>query len=367
MMNSCFLLKKTGLGPAILLCLTAAACLPGKNQEILPEQRIAETEILSAAPGKTGAYTVIPAETGAYAALGETGTYTEALEELAETERSGGFSPGMGFTESMLREWSGDYGGAVIAAYKELSWAYGCGAGVTKDDMTEGLGKVLSLYESGGENSAQDGLSLGEEARTQALIAARGVLAFHNGSWTEARLSLEGLAVEDEPDSFVQWMSLVCRLEEGEGVRQLLAAYGAIRARYDRFPEYWYRGARHFSGNIRGEYAERCINLAPQGPFAEDCRGILAETVGLSFDEGNSIKTRAEIEESIIRSVASGTPEVLTELFALLSLQDNPFTLYTAGALRALVIQEDFRNWFVREAAQASGRLAERLLYISRG
>ncbi|MDR0590138.1 MAG: hypothetical protein LBG25_06295 [Spirochaetaceae bacterium] len=364
-MNKISLIKKAVRGPAVLLCFMAAACFPGKNQEAPPEQGAAAGAILPA-PREAGPVPAFPGEPYT-AALGETLSYAAALEELAETERSGGFTPGMGLSESMLREWSGDYGGAVIAAYKELSWAYGYGAGVTKDSMAQGLKTVLSLYETGEGNSALSDPSLGEAARAQALLAARGVLAFHNGAWVQARLSLEGLDIGDEPDSFARWMSLVCRLEEGEPFRQIMGAYGAIRARYEGFPEYWYRGARHFSGYVRGEYAERCINLAPQGPFAEECRGILAETVGLSVNEGSSIKTRAEIEESITRSTASGSPGVLTELFALLSLQDNPFTLYTAGALRALAIQEDFRNWFTQEAARTSGRLAERLLYISRG
>ncbi|MFP3089656.1 hypothetical protein LQZ21_04950 [Treponema sp. TIM-1] len=377
-MNMILLFKKAGRGPAVLLCVMLAACFPEKPQGIPPEQGVVAGENLSAGAGEAGASTAapgeaephraVPGEAGSYAAaLEKAGTYISALEELAETERSGGFTPGMGLSESMIREWSGDYGGAVIAAYKELSWAYGYGAGVTREAMAEGLEKVLALYEGGGENSALDNPALGEAERAQALLAARGVLAFHNGAWTQALLCLEGLDTGDEPDAFIRWMALVCRLETGEPFNQILGLYGAIRARYEGFPEYWYRGARHFSGHIRGEYAERCINLAPRGPFAGDCRGILAETVGLSVNEGSSIKTRAEIEEAITRSVASGNPGVLTELFGLLSLQDNPFTLYTAGALRALVIQEDFKNWFVREAARASGRLAERLLYISRG
>jgi hypothetical protein len=359
MMYVVFRLKNFGLGPVILLCGILSACLPGKTMEVLPEGEAVEgnipvREILERE--------ILPA------ALEEVGDYTGALEELAETERSGGFSPGMALTESMLREWSGDYGGAVIAAYKELSWAYGYGGGVTRPAMEEGLRAVVDLYETGAGNSALADPALGEEVREQALGAARGVLAFHHGLWTEARLRLEPLFTSpEEPDSFARWMHLVCRLEEGESPHGVLAAYGAIRARYERFPEYWYRGARHVSGNLQGEYAERCINLAPQGPFAEDCRELIAETVGLSRGEGTSIRTRAEIEEIITRSVVSESPGVLAELFPLLSLQDNPYTLYTAGAMRALAIREDFKTWFVREAAQCSGRLAERLLYISRG
>lgn len=333
--------------PAVLVGVVLTACFPDALRETPPEPEPAGTELFPAAYG---------------------GTYAAALEELAETERSRGFEPGIGLTESMLREGLGDYGGAAIAAYKELSWAYGLGGGITREGIAEGLGAVLSLYETRGENPDLIDPSLGEEEREKALLAVRGLLAFHHGQWTKARLSLETLFdARDEPDSFAQWMCLVCRLEEGEPSRQVLAAYGAIRARYERFPEYWYRGARNFSGNLRGEYAEECINLAPRGPFAEECRGILAETLGLSFEEKNNIKTLAEIEISVVRAVSSDTPGVLTELFGLLSLRDNPYTLYAAGAMRALAVQEDFRTWFAREAAGSSGRLAERLFYISRG
>ena len=57
------------------------------------------------------------------------------LKELAETERSSGFSLGMGLTESMLRVDAGDYGRAMIAAYKELSWMYAYGGGLTPEHI----------------------------------------------------------------------------------------------------------------------------------------------------------------------------------------------------------------------------------------
>jgi hypothetical protein len=352
MIKNVSVLKSFSYGAVVLLCFLLAACFPEGIRETPPEPGPEERAFLPAAYGGTG-------------------SYAAGLEELAETERSGGFEPGTGLTESMLREEMGDYAGAAVAAYKELSWAYGFGGGITREAIAQGLEAVLSLYEAPGDAAQGIDPPLGEEVREKALAAVRGLLAFHHGQWTEARLSLEPLFdVRDEPDAFVQWICLVCRLEEGELPRQALAAYGAIRARYERFPEYWYRGARNSSGNLRGEYAERCINLAPGGPFAEECRGILGETLGLSglsIEEKNHIKTLAEIETSVVQAVSSDTPNALQGLFGLLSLQDNPYTLYAAGAMRALAVQEDFRAWFAQEAAGASGRLAERLLYISRG
>ncbi|MDR1108596.1 MAG: hypothetical protein LBL19_06130 [Spirochaetaceae bacterium] len=213
MVHIFFRLRKWPPGFAVLVSLLLAACV----QEPLRENPRAPE----------------PMEGDFFpAAYGGKETYAAALEELAERERSGGMEPGMGLTESMLREGLGDYGGAVVAAYKELSWAYGSGGGISRAGIAEGLGAVLSLYESGGENGEPPELPLGEADREQALAAVRGLLAFHHGLWTEARLSLERLFdAALEPDAFAQWLCLVCRLEEGEPSRQTLAAYGAIRAR----------------------------------------------------------------------------------------------------------------------------------------
>ena len=45
----------------------------------------------------------------------------QLLDEIAELERAGVYKRGMGFAESSLRERSGDYAGAVLAAFKELA------------------------------------------------------------------------------------------------------------------------------------------------------------------------------------------------------------------------------------------------------
>jgi hypothetical protein len=284
-----------------------------------------------------------------------------ALDELAEAERFRGFVPGLGLTESNLREEQGDLGGAVIAAYKELAWSYAAGD-LSREGVEAGLKRVLELYpgESGGE----------------AVQAARGALAFFNGRWTEAGEILTALFDDTEPDSFPRWMMLVCALEEQsakgetalpESSRTLRSAYGSIRGRYAAFPEYWYRAARCFPGSTALEYAERCIDLAPRGPFAGEARRILAERAGLSPRDGAALKSRAEIEEVLLRALASGDAALLADLFPLLALGDNPYTLYAVGVLKAAAAAEaPFRNFFTREAERNAGRLAERLVYISR-
>jgi hypothetical protein len=286
------------------------------------------------------------------------------LEEIAEIERAGGYYPGLGLVESARREKAGDYAGAVLAAYKDLAWAYGYGgAGLTEGK--EGLRRVEALF-----------AAPGGDREKLAAAAAGGVLAFSEERWAEAGEILRNLLTEEEsPDSFLRWMLLVCALEREENAAAR-SAYSSIRARYSLFPEYWYRGARAFAagdgggrgaaGNIASEYAEQCINLSPQGPFAEDCRRIIAGQLGLESG-GEAIRSRAEIEDTIRRSVASGNPELLEDLFPLITLPDNAYTLYTLGALRAISSVSVFREFFSGHAAAAKGRLAERFNFILRG
>jgi hypothetical protein len=123
-------------------------------------------------------------------------------------------------------------------------------------------------------------------------------------------------------------------------------------------------------GNIAAVYAEQCINASPRGPFSADCRKILAEYLGLSFDRRDryfDIRTKAEIENTIRVSVSMNDPFILEELFPLMALPENAYTLYAVGALKALASVPEFRSFFIDEEQKSIGRLAERLNYISRG
>jgi len=272
-----------------------------------------------------------------------------SLDEFAALERAGSWFQGMALAESGIRENAGDYAGAVAAAYKELAWAYGKGL-IQKEDLEQGILSVLSL------------------GNDEIISAASAVLAFIREEWDEAAAGLEPLFDElDEPDGFGRWMILVCALEKNRENRRAAEAYKAIRARYAQFPEYWYRGARAFSGVVGAEYAENCINSSSQGPFAGECRNILAVFLGLKIEDGLSIKTKTEIEENISRSLNAGNPQLLDSLFPLIGLPDNPYTVYAVEALRALTQVQKYRDFFNEQAASSRGRLAERLSYISRG
>jgi len=277
----------------------------------------------------------------------------QKLDELAELERTGTWLQGMALTESSLRENAGDYAGAVAAAYKELAWAYGMGL-IQKSDLEQGLINVLSVQ--------------GKETVT---LAANSIIAFFNERWDEAAAGLRPLFNDfDEPDGFGRWMMLVCELEKNIASeaqdRKTAAAYRSIRARYAQFPEYWYRGARAFSGVIAAEFAENCINSSPQGPFAQESRKILASYMGLRIEDNTSLLTKREIESIISQSVNSNNPQILDSLLPLISLPDNPYTVYAVGALRSLTGNHVFRDYFNRQASSARGRLAERLSFISR-
>ncbi len=325
----------------VFLVLTLSACGRGSPQEG-PQTALTGQQARFSASGKTG--TVLQTEAA------DTLSFLQSLDELAELERAGSWLQGMAMTESGIRENAGDYAGAVAAAYKELALAYGRGL-IQKEDIEHGLLNLLEMKN--------------EEVVT---AAANAILAFSREQWGAAAAGLEKLFDQfEEPDSFVSWMILVCALEKNREDRRSTAAYKAIRARYAQFPEYWYRGARAFSGAVAAEFAENCVNSSPEGPFAGECRKILASHTGLNIEDGLSIKTKREIEAIISQSINAGNPQLLDPLLPLIGLPENPYTVYAVGALRALTSVPVFKDYFTEQISSSRGRLAERLSYISRG
>jgi hypothetical protein len=211
-------------------------------------------------------------------------------------------------------------------------------------------------------------IALKNPAMKSAVQTALALIAFTNGLWDEAEQGLNGIASEfDEPDSFIQWALLSCALEKNPGDRKAASAYRSIRARYSQYPEYWYRGAKIFTGLIASQYAEHCIAIAPGGPFTAECRSIIAVSEGLKAEDGPSLKIKKEVEDIITAAVNQGNPQLLEPLLPLIALPDNSFTVYAIGALKGLRSLPDFLNYFNTQAAASKGRLAERLSYICRG
>ena len=371
-MNIVYLMRK--IAPAVFMAFVWAvctqACSSGAGADA-PGVKSPSDGILM--PGKSPGKAEKETGVSGAANVSKSGDAGVSLERITEIERAGAFFPGLALTESGLREMTGDFAGAAIAAYKELAWAYASGS-AAKSQVEEGLLNALALFD--------DASPVAESGRVQASAALRGCLAFVRENWTEAESLLAPLlAADEEPDSFLRWMLYVCALENGNvpggKAPPGRSAYGAIRARYAYFPGYWYHGARAFSDddpNIAAAYAEQCVNAGPHGPFAAECRKILAAQAGVTPDgrepeagAGQGIRTKAEIENIIRASVSVNNPEILEELFPLIALPDNPYTLYALGAMKSLNAVPDFRSFFAGEAHKSSGRLGERLNYISRG
>ncbi|MDR0557877.1 MAG: hypothetical protein LBG43_08460 [Treponema sp.] len=334
----------------LFLLLTLASCSEGKDNSSAAAPRYAQ----SARSVQNAQY------------ARDANAREESLVDLAEKERAGGFVQGLGLAESAMREQDGDYAGAALAAYKELAWAYGYGA-VSKEAIEHGLNSVKELFQI---RQYDEGVNK-EEIIESVNSAVNGILAFINGDWVTAEHLIARTSADDyETDSFAQWMLMVCRLETGNGGKAMQSAYSGIRSRYVNFPEYWYRGALSAApsfGAVAADFAERCINLAPDGPYASECRKIIAGVLGLPMEEAPSIKTMAEIERAVAQAAHESKPEALSILFPLISLPDNTYTLYAAGAMRTLAKTEAFASYFLEQQERSSGRLAERLAYIARG
>ncbi|MCL2139429.1 MAG: hypothetical protein FWH41_07865 [Treponema sp.] len=274
------------------------------------------------------------------------------LDEMAELERTGIYLKGVGFTECELLEKTGNYPGALLAFYKELSNGYGHGE--------RELSYITDIME---RMLTEEDLPDEENVRP----VAQAIYDFLHGRWEEAEKKLSAIFTEDiELDSFCQFMILSCKLEKNPLDKKTEYVYRAIRTRYSFYPEYWYRGARLFTGNIAIQFAENCINLAPNGPFTPECRNLLAALTGLNNEDGFSIKSTSEIENLISNAVNTGNPEILNDLLPLINLPENPFTMHAINALKPLAFNPVFNDYFKHHAALSSGRLAERLTYLSR-
>uniref|UniRef100_A0A7C3E8H5 Uncharacterized protein n=1 Tax=Gracilinema caldarium TaxID=215591 RepID=A0A7C3E8H5_9SPIR len=274
-----------------------------------------------------------------------------ALDQLAEEERSRGFSPGMGLAESSLYEKSGDLAGAVFSAFKELFFAYQYG--YIKSSVLE---ERLKAVEKNVPNNPSVGHAL---TACRALISGNG----SRGLDALAKINLDYY----ELDSFPRWIERVFLLASDRGNEKILDEFLATRSRYNNYPFYWLLIARRSRGNAQLDAAERCVSLAPEGPYAEEGRILMALGVGLARKDAPALRTRMEIEALITAAAQTGNSESLKDLLPLLALPDNPYTLYALGACRGVASDTAFGAFFERETKKASGRLAERLRYVQGG
>ena len=275
------------------------------------------------------------------------------VDQIAEFERSGFYKSGLGVIESTFLERMGNYPGAVLAAFKDMLWNYGCGA-IDRQEVLQGLVKITALEERPGMEIAS--------------VTARALLDFMYGNIEKAKNELAAFSDDQgNPDSFINWILLSCTLEKNPGDIKAQSAYRSIRARYVQFPDFWYRGAKAFTGAIASQYAESCINLAPGGPYAAECRSILASQSGLKAEDSNALRSKTEIENLAFMALEQENPQLLDPLLPLIDLPENPFTVYAIGVMKGLASMQIFNEYFSDLAAGSMGRMSERLLYICRG
>jgi hypothetical protein len=301
---------------------------------------------------------------------------TAALFNLAQTERDKGFSSGLGFYESSLRESSGDYAGAVFAAFKELLWAYSFG--FLKDDGGAVQGGALATLEKSlaaiKENRSGITSAAGAEEIAEAVDAS---LDFLHGNYAKAAAIVKKYySAYYELDSFPAWLLLVCRMAEENSAPDAMLKnnYAALRSRYKTFPAYWYYAAK-FAGSDKGEAASNAetfinvTNTAPsvRSPLENECRELIASYAGVAKKDASRLLTRTEIESCITLAVQENNAEKISPLLGLLPLPDNPYTLFAEGALQALARLEPFKSYLENSLATRDARMRERLHYIIRG
>lgn len=309
-----------------LLCLTACSPETGKPDPMAP----------SAA--------WMPGDGGSPSAL--------SLIDLAEMERRGGFVPGMGLKEAELALANGDGGSYVLALYKEILYASDAGKLSDRGAELAAIGKAL----------AETGLLAPELARAQSAL--KSIAFLEAGAWEEAASAMPGME-RDQPDGMRAWILALCGLY-GDSDPQAQARYGAVQARYRGLPTYWYHAAaRSDRIELRRDAAVRCVLLSPGGPKALKAREILALSYGLGEDDAASLVLSQEAQAIIGQALESGPMENLSLLFPVLSLPDNPETLFALGALKALAADPGILKWLKLRRAEASGRLAERLAYVT--
>ncbi len=271
------------------------------------------------------------------------------LFSRAEMERRFGYQAGAGLFESSLLERAGHYSEAVFSAYKDIAYARSYGS-IDQRVIEDRLEAVLA-----------SGSALGEETMKSISRAVRAIRAFNLKSWEDCISLME---ISFLSDSFSSWMLLAAQIQLSPQDQALLNAYANIQARYVNFPEYWYFSMLHERNkDLARDAAERCIQLAPDGPRALEARNVIVLSYNLDQKDSVSLLIVPEIESIATNSIVQGNPEVLRGLFPVLALPDNPSTLYALGVIKGLCDNAPVREWVRAEAKKADTRLAERLRY----
>jgi tetratricopeptide (TPR) repeat protein len=278
-----------------------------------------------------------------------------ALEVLRVWPERYGYEVGLGLRESALWEKQGNLGESVLAAAKELEYARGLG------DIT--VSQAVARLEA-----LEDRLRDSPYGTTgEALRMAEALKLFLLQRW-RAALSIFRAKSHATDSAFYRYLVTVCQLEGTMAPNSgVLRTYASLETVFRDLPSFYYhlwRAMRSNPGYGLGTarpVLERCILLAPAGPYAVPSRMEIGRLLGIGPDQGARLLLGPEIEAIAGELGAGADPAVLDPVLALVSMPDNAYSLEGMLMLQQAHRLPAARAYMATKRQSAKGRLRERL------
>jgi len=289
--------------------------------------------------------------------LVDSGRLAEAISVLDHFQETFPYEFGIGILESQCYEKMGDIDRSVVAAYKELEYARSYGA-VDAREMESNLADLRRKLADRSWNPKGQGMDV-----LDALLAY--------GRSDPRSIALLGEAGKRLPvESFLSYARIGLMLEGGSPDPGDIKTYLELERHFKALPSYYvrlWRGARRLSGLSgldESMVVEKCIDLAPTGPYAAPSRAELCRLSGIPESYAPRILTDREIGAALADAVASRNGDALDRLVALLDTPDNRYAAACQAALREVKSDAFVGGSLQARLAGASGRLKDRLTYI---
>lgn len=278
-------------------------------------------------------------------------TPSNRILELAEIERRQGYQSALGIEEIGLMLDEKDGAGFVFSVFKELVYAFDYG-------QHEELGTELDLLGEGVTSFGFEPLQV-----ERALSAINAVRAFDGERWEDASRLIKLTGNDVQADGFKNLLLAICRIEMDSIP---LEEFSIFQSRYRNLPRYWFYASRlDRHPELAKDAAVRCILLSGSGPFSLKARESVCLHYGIEKSSASQLVLASESQLIIEEALYYSQPERLEMMLPVLSLPDNPDTLFALGALKSLAADRQIREWLYRKKAGAAGRLAERLIYVT--
>lgn len=289
--------------------------------------------------------------------LVDAGRLAEAIAILDHYQDTFPYEFGIGILESQCYEKMGDIDRSVVAAYKELEYAHSYGAVDTRE-IESNLADLRKRLDDTSWNPKGQGMAV-----LDALLAY--------GRSDPRAVALLGEAGKLLPgESFLDYARIGLLLESGNPDSGDIKAYLELERHFKALPSYYarlWRGARRLaalSGLDASMVVEKCIDLAPTGPYAAPSRAELCRLSGIAESYGPRILTDREIGAALADAVGSRNGDALDRLVSLLDTPDNRYAAACQAALREVKSDAFVGGRLQTRLAGANGRLKDRLTYI---